>query len=60
MRGGGLGQKGVRVKKTFLETLPLPLNLAIKSDDVFEIETEIQNELNFTDYEKAWINNQVN
>ncbi|TVV38370.1 hypothetical protein FO437_06565 [Weissella cibaria] len=58
--GGGLGQKGVRVKKTFLETLPLPLNLAIKSDDVFEIETEIQNELNFTDYEKAWINNQVN
>ncbi|MGL4267947.1 MAG: TaqI-like C-terminal specificity domain-containing protein, partial [Weissella cibaria] len=58
--GGGLGQKGVRVKKTFLESLPLMMNLIINSDNSTDIEEEIQQALNLTNIEKEWINKQNN
>ena len=49
--GGGLGSNGVRVKKTFLQTLPIPKNVDIKSEDDESIEAEIQKIIGLTDIE---------
>ena len=48
--GGGLGEKGIRVKKTFLQDLPIPqIPLLAENDD--EIDREIQSILALSDQE---------
>lgn len=58
--GGGLGDKGVRVKKTFLESLPLPLDFSINSDSDNGIEEEIIDFYSFTENEINFISSSVN
>ncbi|MCI5942566.1 MAG: hypothetical protein MRZ40_08330 [Ligilactobacillus animalis] len=56
--GGGLGKKGVRVKKTFLEELPIPL-VSIICDTSNEIEKKIGQILNLSQQELQFILDEI-